>query len=620
MNGSVRTVFTSRLIAVWLALSTLGAGGADVLNETALGVVLAVATLIWMMLTPRGTRRVLPLRLWIAGGAVVTLLVISAVLAPYKFAASLSLLRWAMAAVLLSMAGGWGPRERRLVTDVLLAAAALHGVVAVWLRISGTDRPATTFENPNHLAAWLAVVSIAAAYRLREPHALRRIAWLCAVGGIWASGSRGGWAALVLGLFIYALFRMGKWDRRTKMRVTVPALLIVIAGLFLLAGRARVADPFRWQRVRIWSSVLEASLEQPWTGLGPAQFTSETDRFRFPDSDGPLRYDRRFSNTHSDLLRTAVELGWPMLFLLLISLGILCFPRLRSARDDPESAARLAAVAGWLVVAMVDNPTQRPSLAALMAISVGMLAFRERSIHEERIPQQGMTPVLALVAIAVVVFVGIDVGSWQAYRASVGSSAADFVREAERWPSHAGMSRRRIGSTPVDTVRDAESWRVLRAEARRWTRNQPNSVQPWQALARVERIGCLEVFQDRETCNRAVRAYAQANRRSPYDVFLRLEQATLLLAIGQPNPALRATDTALRLEPNAAAAWLLRAEIRMESEPLDREAVGRDLARARELADRNKNAWLAREEWRRLLSPDATAFQRVEEIVGGTVR
>ncbi len=361
-------------------------------------------------------------------------------------------------------------------------------------------------------------------------------------------------------------------------------------------------------------------MEQPWLGMGPAQFSSETDRFRFPDTDGPLRYDRRFSNTHSDLLRVAVELGWPMLFLLLVSLGLLCLPRLRAAKDRPETAARLAAVAGWLLVAVVDNPTQRPALAALLAVMVGMLAFRDRCIHEEHIPLQGLMPRVALVALAVVAFVVIDVGSWQAYRAATGSSAANFFREAERWPSHAGISRRRIGSIPVDTVKDADSWRILRSEARRWTRNQPNSVQPWQALARVERIGCLQVFQDRETCNRAVNAYVQATRRSPYDVLLRLEQASLLLSIGQPDRALRATDAALRLEPNVAAAWLLRAEIRMVSDPLDPETAGRDLTRAREVAARNEDAWLAREEWRRLLSPDAAAFQRVETMLGDTAR
>ena len=105
MNGSVRTVFTSRLTALWLALATLGAGGAGVHIETALGVVLAAVVLVWMLLTPRGSRRVLPLPLWIAGCTIVLLLVVSAVLAPYKFAVSLSLLRWAVAGALLAMAG-----------------------------------------------------------------------------------------------------------------------------------------------------------------------------------------------------------------------------------------------------------------------------------------------------------------------------------------------------------------------------------------------------------------------------------------------------------------------------------------------------------------------------------
>ena len=84
-------------------------------------------------------------------------------------------------------------------------------------------------------------------------------------------------------------------------------------------SRIEQYDPFRYQRVKIWSASAQAIADDPWWGSGPGQFPTAAANLAFSDGDGPLRHDRGFAATHSDLLRLPADLGLPTTLAALVA-------------------------------------------------------------------------------------------------------------------------------------------------------------------------------------------------------------------------------------------------------------------------------------------------------------
>ena len=58
------------------------------------------------------------------------------------------------------LASGAPQTMARVLPPVLALLTAVHAVAAIVQKLTGTPRPASTFLNPNHLAAWLAAVML----------------------------------------------------------------------------------------------------------------------------------------------------------------------------------------------------------------------------------------------------------------------------------------------------------------------------------------------------------------------------------------------------------------------------------------------------------------------------
>ena len=579
------------LLAVVLLVATLGEGGAE---PTALliwhGLLLAAVVVSRFLPTDRRLDPGFALCLGLFGLAVAA----GVSVAPFAYGAWVLAIEVAAFCGMAWMAARLGPDAIPRVAPVLLAAAMLHGLLAIWQGfVEGEPRPAGTFLNTNHLAAWLGGVTILALVSADG----RRGTWL--VRGLISipvgvafllTGSRGAMLGLVVALAFLAIERWGRLGARARMALILAA--VTALGILGLRQYQRFQEPDRYagHRVKIWKASLMPALERPWTGTGPRQFATAAHNLSFPDGRGPLRFDRSFSTTHSDLLRPVAELGWPTAAILLITVlyGIWRARRLGGDAPDPVRTATFAALLALATQAVVDNLSERPAVYLLVAFLCGALLSRR---DERARPHVGWSAALAALLIAV--FCVVDLNPYRAWRwqqqALVAGNAGDESLRRARLanPIHPDGFRIQAERLTATLGRDLSRYAEARQAAETAIRLDPQAPRHRRTAARVEVAACRQLFRDRASRERARDRFLEAEARSRYDPLIPLELAAFLLSTGDPIGARRATERALTLEPNGVRPRLLLAETLLAAEgPAAAERAEALVREAQELADR----------------------------------
>jgi O-antigen ligase len=285
----------------------------------------------------------------------------------------------------------------------LLGAIALCGlpqavaIVGAWAASGFTTRGPGTLLNSDQAAAYLLLAFWSA------------IAWICTrheAGRGWALGgsilaglalgasllqaSRGAFLAMVAGGAVYLALRRRTMAPRIQTAVVGLALGVLACAGTLIAYRFAVShDPYRWDRLGLWSVALRVTREHPWLGVGPGGFTWVTAPFDLARADWPVRFAKHVEATHSDYLRVAAETGI-LGAVAALALLALIFVRARAAlrgRGAVE-AALAAALAGLFTQAAVENLSARPAVTCTGALLAGILIARGRSATrgEERRP------------------------------------------------------------------------------------------------------------------------------------------------------------------------------------------------------------------------------------------
>ena len=552
--------------------------------------------------------------------------------APYRYGAWLLLLELGAFLATGWLAASFGPALLRKIELPLLAAAALQGAWAIWQRLGGgVPRPAATFLNPNHLGGWLAAVlllvwgrMLVSRARTRSELLTRMLLSLPVVVAFAFTESRGGMLTLAAGATALGLFAWRGLGRRERWAVATALLVLVLFGGWIVQQRLREPDPFLYQRTRIWRASIAAALESPWRGTGPRQFEVASRNLQFPDGDGPLRYDRVFRSTHSDLVRSLAEFGWPGAAALLLA-GLVALGRVRARLREDESTAvegaAAAALIGLLAQAAVSNVSQRPALYILGAVLLGSL-LSEPGATGGRLPYRHRAT-LAVLLVAVFLF-----GDLAPYAAWSESSALPRGRL-----DHAGQQRldRALRLNPIHPdlwLRQAEhlagagtdwnlaSYARARESAERAARLSPLDSRYRQGLARIDALACRTLLPDRALRERAREQFLLAEALARFDPFVPLELARFLLDTGDPVGARRAAERALALEPEAASPRLVLAGALLAdgTQPSARTAI-RLIEEAQQLSQR----WEAVREHgpysREMLHLDPRAIMRLREAL-----
>jgi tetratricopeptide (TPR) repeat protein len=193
-------------------------------------------------------------------------------------------------------------------------------------------------------------------------------------------------------------------------------------------------------------------------------------------------------------------------------------------------------------------------------------------------------------------FVVGDVGPTMAHLA-VGGLPHGRLTELQH--ARLGLARQLNPAQPAYDSRQAEAlidhegdWDPALYAAAREAAEQAVRLHPTEAayewgLARVEALGCLRLFRDAATRERALTHFERAHQRSPADARIAIDAGEFLLSAADPHRARRLAERALRIEPNAVPARLLLAEALLDSgEPDAGPRAEALLAEALELAAR----------------------------------
>jgi len=639
MNPSGERSADSRLgaaLILLLILAAFGQGGTEPGVLLAWHLLLGVLLLL-VMLAPGslgGGGFALGPAGWLVGLPWVGVVLVGAWFAPYAFAAWLFVLELGAFLAMVALSARAGPElKRRLVTPLLLLAAAEGLYALVQRTLLGEFRPAGTFLNPNHLAGWIVVVLLLVAGEIlhdRRPAPMRllwrTLAALPALAALGVIASRGALLGLAAGAMVLIWFNRGRLTGRARAAGALVILILVVASGFALWKRLQEPDPFRYTRLQIWRSSAQALVDAPWTGTGPRQFAAASRNLQFPDDDGPLLFDRSFSFPHSDWLRAPCELGWPgALALLCGACGIGVCLRRRVGEDGGVGggAGALAALAAIVTQASVDHMTQRPAIYLLGAALLGSL-LAEPSSERHEIPRSSR--LAAAVFLALVLIVG-DVGPYLAWRNADGIPAEGSLdpgeisrleRAVELNALHPDYPMR-LAAEQVDDGAGfgIEDYAMAREAAEHAVRLQPMEARYRRGLAKIEAQACRFLFRDVASRDRARLRYLEAESRARYDPFLPLELAMFLSDVGDPAGARRAAERALSLEPESVLPRLVLADsLIAEDRPGAARRAEALVAEAQALAERWAS-WAERSEYaKELLTLDSVALERVRRRLG----
>ena len=214
MSGGARAA----VVVAVVAAATLGEGGASASSLLVQHLLLAVSVAVFAVL--RAPSRHAPSRepsiAWLAFAGCAA---VGAMFAPYAYAAWLVLIEILAFGTLVWVAAGEPLAVARVLPPAIALLATAHGTAAVVQKLSGNARPASTFFNPNHLAAWPAAAALflAGTFSRRSAsvraRAVVRLAIGLALAGIFVTGSRGA----VLGLAAGAVALVAtSWSRALR--------------------------------------------------------------------------------------------------------------------------------------------------------------------------------------------------------------------------------------------------------------------------------------------------------------------------------------------------------------------------------------------------------------------
>ena len=555
---------------------------------------------------------------------------VSAARAPYGYGAWLQLLELGA-----FLATGWVAAANRGLprwtgTTLILGAVA-QGAVAQWQWwVHAAPRVTGSFLHPNDLAGWLGAVLLVGAGRVLASRTWRpsRVIAAAALATLPAvafalTGSRGALLGFAVGGIWLGLRSWRSLPRNARRVAWVLIVLFGLGAAGALGRRLSSPDPFRYQRLRIWQASVQAALDSPWLGTGPRQFAAASANFQFPDGDGPLRYDRGFTTTHSDLLRVACELGWPGLLALLGAVAATALElrtRRRRGELDPARAGATAALLALGVQALVDNPARSPALYLLAAALLGSLLSTPGAPR----PPRGVRRSGAAVLVVLVLAIG-DVRPYVAWSSSAGLPSGRLD------PSQAALLQRSLRFNPVHPdswmryaehlAGDGTDWDVAtyaraREYGERAVRLQPADAAYVRRLGRIEALAYRTLFQDPGSLERARRRYRQAESLRRFDPFIPVELAAFLLDVGEGAGASRAAQRALALEPESVLPRLMLAESVLETGgPRAVRRAVRLLAEAEERAERWSSWRDAGSYAHDMLSPHSEKSRRIRERI-----
>lgn len=218
------------------------------------------------------------------------------------------------------------------------------------------------------------------------------VAFVVIVSALLLSDSRGGFLSTLIALLVFAiLLRLSR--RKSLPYGRTYFAIISAAGIFFvsLSGGA-IFDRFAATdqhdiRTRIYNNTADATADRPLSGWGTNNFENVFARYQ------DWTFSTRTIRAHNEYLDNALGMGIPatgLLFVSLLSIGVLCFRGVRHRqRDNFYPAAGVALIVLVGVHSLSDFTMQVPAVAATFALLAGVCCAQAWSSLVRRIAKTG---------------------------------------------------------------------------------------------------------------------------------------------------------------------------------------------------------------------------------------
>jgi tetratricopeptide (TPR) repeat protein len=251
----------------------------------------------------------------------------------------------------------------------------------------------TSFVNPNHGAAFLAISCVSALGLALSRYTTRWRVFYFVVASVVGTGvcltlSRGGILALGGGLILFLFLEVlaGDKERRHAAAWIMLALLVVgFGGVFF--GYEKLAEEFRQTvdgnlhtgKLRLWSSGLDMVLANPLVGVGRGAFLST-----FPHYvRGSAELIETYSHMENQYLQLPAEWGIPVGLTLICSSIVGVYLWRRRGRQDVQSTAIFIALLVLAIQNLVDFSLEILAIALPAAALAGALSAGARKDRDE---------------------------------------------------------------------------------------------------------------------------------------------------------------------------------------------------------------------------------------------
>lgn len=319
--------------------------------------------------------------------------------------------------------GASSQRAKQLLAMITfsIAAYAAYGLVIHFLGIKPTlffetwedsGYVTSTFVNRNSFAAFAGMGLMASVGRLLDrtidatgdgrtkpmraasmaaaelyPYVLAAVLCLAAVV---LTASRAGMAATMAGLIVLSAATClhhrahWKWWAASSAVVVLMSIFVVVGGGGRLIERVERADEDFGSRQVVIGQTLRGSLEHPWLGVGFGTFEDAWPAYR------PAGADLWFRRAHSTYAENLLELGFPAMLALTVSVGwilAVCARGLvRRRRNGIYPIVAFAAVSVPVLHSTIDFSLQMPALAFVVSALLG-LGFIQSFSSRQQTPQ-----------------------------------------------------------------------------------------------------------------------------------------------------------------------------------------------------------------------------------------
>jgi O-antigen ligase len=522
-------------------------------------------------------------------------LVISMLIAPYRYAAFLQFWDYTMAALfaigLVSIFRQNQDELRELPFLIFFVSSIGVFISIIFSDFSTPQRLKGSFINPNEFACFVLLLMVLGVFQYEQETSQGRKIFtgvvLIGLGTVMALAfSRTVLFASVL-FFAFYIYRRkpGRF-----IRITIGAVLL-LSTVALIYRFQYSSDPFQYYRFRIWKHSLTGILQNAYLGIGLNMLPYRAAQFIFP-IDGEIgRYRRIALSADNQYLQILAETGFLGFLTFLIGWTALFFAFRRiPARLLPFRYTFMIIAFTCLFSIPLNN-------TSILFLFIFLFALPYAVNTETKIPKLPLSFVtrLGIGVLVTALFISCvllpylaDVQFRTAVRATEPATAATHLEKAIRYNPYQPYYRFAFVKRVVDARPEItpSKWAALLPTLEYSIRLNPLESDFYLYKARIFRI--LNNLTGQSTYqSEALSAYHSAVYHSPFNVFLRIDFAYFAARIGRLDVAETQLEEVLEMEPVYLTARLLLSEVKYRKGEL--EASRMEFAKAESYQQRYRN-------------------------------